>query len=123
MLSRDGSAVLQCWRDCRRVAAQELQRLAPGATSTATGNGPASTTAGSAAPARSRSDAYNQLDRAADVLLELEPHSPIPYLVKRAVKLGRLPFPQLMQRMIRDGNVLAELSRELDLDAAGATAK
>ena len=73
--------------------------------------------------ARSRSDAYTQLDRAADVLLELEPHSPIPYLVKRAVKLGRLPFPQLMQRMIRDGNVLAELSRELDLDAAGTTAK
>jgi type VI secretion system protein ImpA len=110
------STVAAALDDCRRVAAQELQRLAPGSAPTATtASGPTAT--------RSRSDAYTQLDRAADVLLELEPHSPIPYLVKRAVKLGRLPFPQLMQRMIRDGNVLAELSRELDLDAAGAASK
>lgn len=117
------STVAAALADCRRVVAQELQRLAPGTASTGSSDELIGAAAGSAAPARSRSDAYTQLDRAADVLLELEPHSPIPYLVKRAVKLGRLPFPQLMQRMIRDGNVLAELSRELDLDAAGATAK
>jgi type VI secretion system protein ImpA len=116
------STVAAALDDCRRVAAQELQRLAPGSAPTADG-APAATAASGPTATRSRSDAYTQLDRAADVLLELEPHSPIPYLVKRAVKLGRLPFPQLMQRMIRDGNVLAELSRELDLDAAGATAK
>lgn len=116
------STVAAALDDCRRVAAQELQRLAPGSTPTSDG-ATANTAASGPTATRSRSDAYTQLDRAADVLLELEPHSPIPYLVKRAVKLGRLPFPQLMQRMIRDGNVLAELSRELDLDAAGATAK
>ncbi len=63
-----------------------------------------------------RSDAYNQLKRAAETLEKLEPHSPIPYLVKRAVQLGRLPFPQLIEKLIRDGNVLEELGREFGLN-------
>ena len=66
----------------------------------------------------SRADAYAQLDHAATVLQRLEPHSPIPYLVKRAVQLGRLPFPQLMKQLIRDTNVLDELDRELGVPAA-----
>lgn len=63
-----------------------------------------------------RSEAYSQLKRAAETLEKLEPHSPIPYLVKRAVQLGRMPFPQLIQKLIRDGNVLEELGRELGLN-------
>ena len=63
-----------------------------------------------------RSEAYNQLKRAAETLEKLEPHSPIPYLVKRAVQLGRLPFPKLIEKLIRDGNVLEELGREFGLN-------
>ena len=63
-----------------------------------------------------RSEAYNQLKRAAETLEKLEPHSPIPYLVKRAVQLGRLPFPKLIEKLIRDGNVLDELGREFGLN-------
>lgn len=63
-----------------------------------------------------RSEAYNQLKRAAETLERLEPHSPIPYLVKRAVQLGRLPFPKLIEKLIRDGNVLEELGREFGLN-------
>ena len=63
-----------------------------------------------------RSEAYSQLKRAAETLERLEPHSPIPYLVKRAVQLGRLPFPQLIEKLIRDGNVLEELGREFGLN-------
>jgi type VI secretion system protein ImpA len=65
-----------------------------------------------------RSEAYKQLKRAAETLEKLEPHSPIPYLVKRAVQLGRLPFPKLIERLIRDGNVLEELGREFGLAGA-----
>ncbi len=68
-----------------------------------------------AAAAGSRADAYRQLAAAADLLQRLEPHSPIPYLVKRAVELGALPFPQLMKALIREPNVLAELTREFGL--------
>lgn len=62
-----------------------------------------------------RAEAYRQLARAAARLQELEPHSPIPYLVQRAVELGSLPFPQLMKALIRDVNVLAELNREFGI--------
>ncbi len=68
-----------------------------------------------AGAAASRADAYRQLAEAAALLQRLEPHSPIPYLVKRAVELGALPFPLLMKALIRDANVLAELNREFGL--------
>jgi type VI secretion system protein ImpA len=50
-------------------------------------------------------------------LQQIEPHSPIPYLVKRAVRLGSLPFPLLIQQMVRDANMLGELNREFGIDA------
>ena len=40
----------------------------------------------SGGPIRSRADAYRRLSEAADYLLRAEPHSPTPYLVKRAVE-------------------------------------
>jgi type VI secretion system protein ImpA len=63
----------------------------------------------------SREDAYRQLAQAAAILQQLEPHSPIPYLVQRAVALGALPFPQMIKALIREPNVLAELARELGI--------
>jgi type VI secretion system protein ImpA len=63
----------------------------------------------------SRAAAYRQLAQAAAVLRELEPHSPIPYLIQRAVELGALPFPQLIKALVRDANVLSELNRELGI--------
>ena len=45
----------------------------------------------------------------------MEPHSPIPYLIKRAVSLGRLPFPSLMRQVIREPVVLTELNREFGI--------
>jgi type VI secretion system protein ImpA len=76
-----------------------------------------------AAAGASRAAAYRQLAEAAAMLERLEPHSPIPYLVKRAVELGSLPFPQLMKALIRDANVLAELTREFGLKAEGEEKK
>jgi type VI secretion system protein ImpA len=58
---------------------------------------------------------YQQLAEAAARLQQLEPHSPIPYLVQRAVELGALPFPELIRALIREPNVLSELNRELGI--------
>jgi type VI secretion system protein ImpA len=65
----------------------------------------------------SRREAYEQIDRAAEVLRRLEPHSPVPYLVKRAVSLGRMPFPTLIKQLVREENILSELYRELGIVA------
>jgi type VI secretion system protein ImpA len=58
---------------------------------------------------------YRQLEQIADALQRIEPHSPIPYLVKRAVRLGSLPFPDLMRAMIRETGAIDELDRLLGL--------
>ena len=62
-----------------------------------------------------RDEAYRQLAQAAEVLRQLEPHSPIPYLVRRAVELGSLSFPELIQALIREPNAITELKRELGI--------
>jgi type VI secretion system protein ImpA len=70
---------------------------------------------GNSSAMASRAEAYRQLAQAAARLKELEPHSPIPYLVQRAVELGGLPFPLLIKALIRDGTVIGELNRELGI--------
>ncbi|MFL5246131.1 MAG: type VI secretion system protein TssA [Gemmataceae bacterium] len=86
-------------------------------------------TAGKAAPgsapkpAATRTEAYRLLGQAASLLRELEPHSPIPYLIQRAVELGSLPFPELIKELVRDQKILSELNRELGIKEAPAPAQ
>lgn len=55
---------------------------------------------------RSRSHAYKLLDEAADYLMINEPHSPTPYLIKRAVSWGGMPLTELLQELVNDDNDL-----------------
>ena len=50
-----------------------------------------------AAVLSSREDAYRQLEAAAAFLQATEPHSPTPYLVRRAVRWGQMSLPELIQ--------------------------
>jgi type VI secretion system protein ImpA len=63
----------------------------------------------------SRAQAYQRLIEVADALEALEPQSPIPYVIRRAVALGQLPFPALMKELISDSTVLGDLSRNLGI--------
>jgi type VI secretion system protein ImpA len=63
-----------------------------------------------------REGLYRQLDQIADALQRIEPHSPIPFLLKRAVRLGSLPFPELMRAIIRETGAINELDRLLGLE-------
>lgn len=62
-----------------------------------------------------REGLYQQLNAIASQLQQMEPHSPIPYLIQKAIELGAMPFPQLMKALLRDDNVLSELNRELGI--------
>jgi type VI secretion system protein ImpA len=64
---------------------------------------------------KTRADIYRQLHELSAQLQQMEPHSPIPYLIMRACELGALPFPQLMRALIRDDNILTEMNRELGI--------
>jgi type VI secretion system protein ImpA len=63
----------------------------------------------SISPIRSRAEAYRRLAEAADYLLRTEPHSPTPYLVKRAVAWGKLPLNELLVELVNDQQDLAAL--------------
>jgi type VI secretion system protein ImpA len=76
---------------------------------------PSASGAGTRRVLTTRAEVYRQLAQAAAVLRELEPHSPIPYLIQRAVELGSLPFPDLINALIRDDAILKELRREFGI--------
>ena len=64
---------------------------------------------------RSRAEAYRRLSEAADYLLRTEPHSPTPYLVKRAVEWGSMSLPELLQQIVRNEGEMSEIDRLLRL--------
>jgi type VI secretion system protein ImpA len=69
---------------------------------------------GTSRPAmNSRAQVFQTIAEAARVLKQLEPHSPVPFMLERAVELGALPFPELMKVLIRNPEVLTTLGREL----------
>ncbi|MDF5877306.1 type VI secretion system protein TssA [Pseudomonas aeruginosa] len=61
---------------------------------------PASAPSGPAGAPTSREDAYRQLLLIADYLARTEPHSPVPYLIKRAVEWGNKPLSELLAELI-----------------------
>lgn len=65
----------------------------------------------SSGPIRSRSEAYRRLSEAADYLERTEPHSPTPYLVKRAITWGSMSLYEVLNQVIRNDNELQELNR------------
>jgi type VI secretion system protein ImpA len=78
--------------------------------------------ANSAAPApistsgwQTRDQAYQALESIATYLHRTEPHSPTPYLIKRAVNWGRMPLPELMAEVIREEGDLNKLINLLGL--------
>ena len=59
-------------------------------------------------PIRSRAEAYRRLAEAADYLLRTEPHSPAPYLVRRAVAWGGMSLGELLEELVQsDGDLKA----------------
>jgi type VI secretion system protein ImpA len=58
-----------------------------------------------------RNHAYRLLDDIANYLARQEPHSPTPYLVKRAVTWGQMPLAELMREIVRqEGDLTRYLS-------------
>ncbi len=56
-----------------------------------------------------RAEAYSIIENAANYLEKLDPHSPAPYLIKRAVVWGSLSFADLLKEMVQDPGALAQL--------------
>ncbi len=85
-------------------------------------------TAGSAKPAmatvagaiQNRQDAIKRLADLAEYFRKTEPHSPISYLVTRAVKWGEMPLEMWLQDVIKDETVLFQLRQTLGFNTNSA---
>lgn len=61
----------------------------------------------------SRRDALNRLNDIAEFFKRTEPHSPVAYLVQRAVKWGDMPLDVWLQEVVKDQGVLYQLRETL----------
>jgi len=87
---------------------------APGAAADVAMFGASAVTSGSGA-IKSRADAYYRLAEAAEYLMRTEPHSPVPYLVKRAVQWGNMSLAQLLYEFIGNPEDLVTIQRLLGM--------
>ncbi len=111
---------LQLLREVARKRGVELDASAATESSEKTSESGASpsSSGGSAPLGNSRDELYRQIEAIANNLKRLEPHSPIPFMLERCVRLGSLPFPSLMRAIIRESGTLDELDRIMGIEPA-----
>ncbi|MGD8568701.1 MAG: type VI secretion system protein TssA [Gammaproteobacteria bacterium] len=59
-------------------------------------------------PIKSREDAFQQILEISAFFRKTEPHSPVSYVLEKAVKWGRMPLDQLIPELIADGSALEQ---------------
>jgi type VI secretion system protein ImpA len=69
-------------------------------------------------PIQSRDDAYSRLAEISEFLRKIEPHSPVPYLLQRAIAWGGLNFSELLPELLRDQAALQEVGDLLRLSGS-----
>ncbi len=69
---------------------------------------------------QNRSDALKRLSDIAAFFQKTEPHSPISYLVQRAVKWGNMPLESWLQDVIKDETVIFQLRQTLGFNTQSA---
>jgi type VI secretion system protein ImpA len=62
---------------------------------------------------RTRQDALRRLTEVADYFRQSEPHSPVSYLVQKAVKWGNMPLDDWLQEVVKDETTLGQLKEVL----------
>lgn len=103
------------------VALAERQSASPPRQSAGrTASSPAAAPVGVQPPASerpTREDAYARLAEIAELLQTLEPHSPVPYLIRRAIAWGDMSFAELVMNFSHAGLQLDQLMDVLGLGA------
>jgi type VI secretion system protein ImpA len=68
---------------------------------------------------KGRQDALKRLAEVAEYFRRTEPHSPVAYLVQRAVRWGEMPLERWLEEVIKDPSVLAGLRDTLGIQSGG----
>ena len=108
--------LLNLLSDCREYLGPRIAVTAEPEAVSASDGGPATGSArGPAGPIGSRDDAFRRLREAADYLRRTEPHSPVPYLVDRAVSWGEMPFRDVLKDVLRDDKAFKNILETLGM--------
>jgi type VI secretion system protein ImpA len=75
----------------------------------------------SSGPIRSRDAALDRLREVADFFRRTEPHSPVPYLITRAINWSRMSFDQLLAELVKDEHARSEINSTLGIRPGEAT--
>jgi len=67
----------------------------------------------------SRADAYARLREASEYLLRTEPHSPVPYLVRRAVAWGNMSLAEVLEQLLQKSSELSTIYTLLGIKPTG----
>lgn len=82
-----------------------------GAVETQTSSAPA----GPAGPITNRKVAFERLREVADFLRRTEPHSPVSYIVQRAIKWGDMPLENVLAELVKNNDVRRQVYETLGL--------
>jgi type VI secretion system protein ImpA len=70
---------------------------------------------GAGGSTRSRQDALRKLAEVAEFFRRTEPHSPVSYLVQRAIRWGQMPLDEWLVDVVKNDGVLDHLRETLGL--------
>jgi type VI secretion system protein ImpA len=79
--------------------------------------GPYASNGARTGPIGTREDALERLREVAEFFRRTEPHSPVPYLIQRAINWSRMSFEQLLGELVKDENARLQINSTLGLGA------
>ena len=68
-----------------------------------------------AGPPRSRGEAIARLSEAAQYFSDAEPHSPVAYLVRRAIRWADMPFEEVLGELVKDDKLVKQIGETLGI--------
>ncbi|UWZ96961.1 ImpA family type VI secretion system protein [Vibrio splendidus] len=63
-----------------------------------------------------RDHAFQEIRKIAEYFKETEPHSPIAFLLERSIRWGYMSFPELLQEMVGNESVIAQINQMTGMD-------
>ncbi|MCC4783703.1 ImpA family type VI secretion system protein [Vibrio lentus] len=95
---------------------QGNESVANGSPAQAANGQPAQTQVSSINGIVNRDHAFQEIRKIAEYFKETEPHSPIAFLLERSIRWGYMSFPELLQEMVGNDNVIAQINQMTGMD-------
>lgn len=98
-------------------AARPQEAAAPAGEAKMSSNGDGGTSANHSGPIRSRVEAIARLSEAAQYFSDSEPHSPVAYLVRRAIRWADMGFADVLSELVKDDKLVKQIGETLGIQS------